>query len=208
MPDAVDEHARARRRALRLEWVTITWNILEVLVTIGLGIAAGSLALVAFGLDSVIEVWASAVVVWHVSHSQRTRRRTARALHLVGLAFYALGLFLLLVSTERLVSGARPDDSPIGIGYLAMTVIVMLVLARLKATTSAQLGDHPLASEARMTLLDGFLALGILTALLANAALGWWWADALTAGAIGALALLEGHKNRMEARELRAANVD
>lgn len=206
--DVVDEHARVQRRALRLEWATIAWNVVEVFVAIGLGIAAGSLALIAFGLDSVIEIWASVVVVWHVSRREQTRRRTARALGLVSLAFYALGLFLIVVSTERVISGARPDDSPIGIGYLAATVVVMFTLAHLKATVGAQLGDHPLASEARMTLLDGCLAFGILAALVARTALGWAWADALAAGVVGVLALLEGRENHIEARKLGASDID
>lgn len=187
--------------------MTIAWNAVEVFVTIGLGIAARSLALVAFGLDSIIEIWASMVVLWHVSRPEQTTQRTARALRLVAGAFFSLGVFLLVVAIVRVSSGAHADSSPIGIAYLAVTVVVMLTLARLKAATGRTLGDHPLSSEARMTLLDGFLALAILAALVVNAWLGWWWADPIAAGVVGVLALIEGNDNRTEAAEMRASAV-
>lgn len=168
-----------RRRALALEWGTIAWNGGEVVVTLALGIAARSLALVAFGLDAVIEVFASLVVVWHVGPlgTVADDHRTRRALRLVGVAFGILAVALAIGAVRALWAGHEADHSPLGIAYLAVTALVMFGLAIAKRRTAAALGSRPLAAEASLTMLDGALATSILLALSANAALGWWWAD-------------------------------
>jgi divalent metal cation (Fe/Co/Zn/Cd) transporter len=194
--------SRAVRRAVRLEWVTIAWNVVEVGITISLGIAARSLALVAFGLDSIVEVFASLVVLWQLGGDTTSTSRIRLALRLVAAAFVALGLFLAVTAALRLLAGSAVDESPVGIAYLAATVVVMLLLARAKGSLGAELGNHPLAAEARMTLLDGFLAGLILTALLLNLLFGWWWADSLAAFFVGLLAFVEARENFEEANEL------
>jgi divalent metal cation (Fe/Co/Zn/Cd) transporter len=165
--------------------------VVEVFVTMGLGIAARSLALIAFGLDSLVEIFASAVVLWHLRGTPG-RERTQRALWLVALAFFALAAILLAGAVRDLVTGHRADESPLGIAYLAVTAVVMFSLAAAKWRVSIHLDNHPLEHEARVTFLDGSLAVGILVALAANAALGWWWADPLAAAAVGVLAISEG----------------
>ena len=192
---------------MRLEWVTIGWNVAEVGVTIGLGVAAGSLALVAFGLDSVVEVFASLVVLWQLRGDTASLPRITLALRLVAGAFLVLGLFLIVTATVRLLAGGAVDESPFGVGYLAATVVVMLLLARAKGALGAELGNHPLAAEARMTLLDGLLAALIMLALVLNLVLGWWWADAVAAMAVGVLAVLEGWENVEEAERV-ASGLD
>ncbi len=182
---------RSHRRALRLEYVTIAWNAIEVFVTIGLGIAAGSLALIGFGLDSLVEIFASGVVLWHLRGSAE-REQTQRALWLVALAFFALAAVLLIGAARDVLVDHRAGESPIGIAYLAMTAVVMFSLALAKRQVSADLDNHPLAHEARVTMLDGALATGILLALAANAAFDWWWAVPLAAAAIGLVAISEG----------------
>ncbi|HEX6310405.1 MAG TPA: cation transporter [Acidimicrobiia bacterium] len=179
------------RRALRLEYATVAWNALEVFVTIGLGIAAGSLALIGFGLDSLVEIFASAVALWHLQGA-REPERTRRALWLVALAFFALAAVLFAGVARDLVTDHRAGESPLGIAYLGVTAVVMLSLAIGKRRTSAELDDHPLSHEARVTFLDSALATGILLALAANAALGWWWADTLAAALVGLVAVSEG----------------
>lgn len=193
-----------QRRALRLEYATIAWNIGEALFTISLGIAAGSLALVGFGTDSVIEVFASSVVVWHVrpGHAQDHPERTRRALHLVAVAFLLLAIVLASVAVRDLVTGRRPGESPLGIAYLAITAVVMFGLAIAKRRTADVLDSAPLRSEAGMTFLDGILATLTLTGLALNATLGWWWADATAALLVAVAAVNEARENRREALEL------
>lgn len=195
-------HRAAEQRAVGLEWITIGWNAAEVGVTIGLGVAAKSLALVAFGLDSVVEIFASLVVLWQLNGDTASPRRVARGLRLVAVAFALLGLFLLAAGGLRLAAGAEVDESPIGVGYLAVTVVVMLMLARAKGRLGDRLGNHPLAAEARMTRLDGLLAALILLALLLNLIWGWWWADAVAAMSVGVLALVEARENLEEAARI------
>ena len=182
-----------RRRALALEWATIAWNTGEVFITIALGFGARSLALVAFGLDAVVEVFASLVVVWHVGTAGRsqTPERTRHALRLVALAFAVLAASLTIGAVGVIASGHRAGESGWGIAYLAMTALVMFALALAKRRTAATLGSQPLSAEAMLTLLDGGLAIGILLALVANATLGWWWADPVATLLVAAAALAE-----------------
>lgn len=196
------EHDRLQRRGIRLEWATTGWNLMEVFVTIGLGMAAGSLALVAFGLSSMIEVFASTVVIWHLREGREPApHRTRRAFTLIATAFFALAAFLFVTSVRSLALGLQPDESPAGIAYLALTAAVMFTLASIKRRTARAIGSGPLEAEARMTFLDGCLCIGILTALAANILLGWWWVDAVAALGIGVFAAREGLEALQRSRE-------
>ena len=196
------ERARLQRRGLQLEWGTIIWNLGEAVVTITLGIAAGSIALIAFGLDSLIEVFASGVVVWHVSDlDDLDPRRNRKALRLISLAFAALGVFLLIGSGIRLVGEVKPEESPVGIAYVATAAVVMFGLAIAKRRVADRLDNAPLRAEANITLLDGFLATSILIALVLTAWLGWWWADPLAAILVALVALNEAKEHWEEAGE-------
>ena len=197
---AMDE-ARIRRRALFLEWGTIAWNSGEVVVTVVLGVLARSLALVAFGLDAVVEVFASLVVVWHVSDAPNApdRARTRRALRLVAVAFAALAVLLTAGATAALLQGHEADPSPAGVAYLAGTAVVMFGLAIAKRRTARDLSSEPLAAEASLTMLDGALATSILLALVANASFGWWWADPLATLLVALVAVNEAREHWHEA---------
>jgi divalent metal cation (Fe/Co/Zn/Cd) transporter len=183
-----------RRRGLRLEWATNGWNAMEVVVTITLGVQAGSLALIAFGLDSVVEIFASTVVIrnLHDDRADPGDRRVHRSLRLIAVAFWVLAAFLVAISVRSLVRGDRPDSSPLGVAYLALTAVAMFGLAGLKRVTARDLGSEPLQAEAALTFLDGCLSTGILTALVLNAWLGWWWTDATAALLVAAYAINEG----------------
>ncbi len=192
------------RRALQLEYATIGWNAGEAVLTIGLGIAAGSLALIGFGSDSIIEMFASAVIVWHLrpGHEIDHPERTALALRLVSIAFAVLSVVLLTFSIRDLVTQRIPDESPWGIAYLAVTALVMFGLAWFKHRIAERLDSAPLRSEASMTFLDGILSTGTMLGLLLNAVLGWWWADPAAALVVGLVAANEARENWHEAREL------
>jgi len=196
------DHDRLLRRGIRLEWATTAWNAIEVFVTISLGIAAHSLALVAFGLDSMIEVFASTVVIWHLREGRDPApNRTRLAFRLIAAAFFTLSGFLLVASIRSLALGVEPEESPFGIAYLAVTAVVMFSLAAVKRRTARRIASGPLEAEASMTFLDGCLCLGILTALAVNVLFGWWWADGLAALAIAAFAAREGLESWREGHE-------
>ncbi len=185
---------RLRRRGIRLEWATNGWNLMEVVVTIGLGVQARSLALVAFGLDSVVEIFASTVVIRNLSDKRPdpNDRRIHRSLRLISVAFWVLAAFLCAASIRGLVLASRPASSPLGIAYLAVTAVAMFSLAVLKRRTADQMASETLSAEASMTFLDGCLSSSILVALVLNTTLGWWWTDALAALAVAGFAVSEG----------------
>jgi divalent metal cation (Fe/Co/Zn/Cd) transporter len=190
-----------------LVWATIIWNAFEVFITIGLGIAAGSIALIAFGTDSIVEVFASLVVVWHSRDLlvMEETDRTRRSIILIALAFGLLAIVLAIGAVFRFIEGTVPDESPLGIAYLAVTALVMLVLAVLKQRAGRELGSEPLQAEAHITYLDAALATSVLLSLVLNATLDWWWADPLAAFAIAVIALREGIEHWEEAREMTRA---
>ena len=183
-----------RQRGVRLEWATNGWNLMEVFVTITLGIQARSLALIAFGLDSIVEIFASTVVIRNLRDDRHDPgdQRVHRSLRLIATAFWVLAAFLVVTSTRSLILGNRPESSPFGIAYLAVTACAMFGLARLKHVTADGFDSETLHAEASMTFLDGCLSTGILVALVVNAWLGWWWADAGAAIVVAAFALTEG----------------
>jgi divalent metal cation (Fe/Co/Zn/Cd) transporter len=173
----VDDAARTAllRRGFALEFVTLGWNVIGVVVLATAAIAARSVALAGFGLDSLIEIGASTVVIWELSGTGQARQR--RALRLIGCAFAALAVYLLVQSTVVLAAGYHPRHSAVGIGWTGATAAVMFALAFGKARTGAVLGHPVLQTEGRVTLIDAILATAVLTGLALNAAFGWWWAD-------------------------------
>jgi divalent metal cation (Fe/Co/Zn/Cd) transporter len=197
------DRAGQQRLALRLEYATIAWNLGEAVLTIGLGIAAASLALIGFGTDSIIEVFASAVVVWHIApgHAVDHPERTARALRLVAVSFALLAAVLFTVAVRDLITARHPGESPWGIAYLAATALVMFGLALAKRRLARRLDSVPLHSEATLTFLDGVLATGTMIGLAFNAALGWWWADPAAALLVAVAAGNEARENWQEASE-------
>lgn len=165
------------RRGLRLEYATLGWNVVGTVVVVGAAIAARSVALAGFGLDSLIEIFASLVVVWQLTGADAGRER--RALRLIGIAFLALALYVLVQAGVTLLSGTHPHHSPLGIAWLAATLVAMLLLAWGKGRTGRQLRNAVLLTESRVTLVDAYLAGAVLVGLVLNAAAGWWWADPL-----------------------------
>ena len=163
------------RRGFILEYLTLSWNVVGIVVLAVAAIGARSVALAGFGLDSLIEIGASAVVIWELSGTGVERRR--RGLRLIGYAFAALALYLLIQSTLVLAAGYHPRHSPLGIAWTAVTAIAMFGLAAGKARTGKALDNPVLRTEGRVTTTDGILAVAVLVGLLLNAAIGWWWAD-------------------------------
>ncbi len=194
-----DVHDVLLERGRRLEVATIGWNLLEVFVTVGLGVAAASLALVAFGLDSLIEIFASVVVIWYIGKHHATRR-ASHALQLVAVAFAVLGVYLLAASVYNLTRHNVADSSPFGIAYLAFAASAMFVLAAKKRSLARVAHSEPLAAEARMTLLDGCLATSILVALSLNALWGIWWTDPAAALLVAGFCLREAAANWSQSR--------
>jgi divalent metal cation (Fe/Co/Zn/Cd) transporter len=178
------------QRGLRLEYATLGWNVVEIGFLVVAATAARSVALAGFALDSFIEIFASLVVV----RTLRGDRESPRALRLIGLAFALLAVYIAAQTVVTLALGVRPDDSLLGIGWLAATTVVMFALAARKAKVGAALDHQVLRAEAKVTAVDGALAAAILVGLILNAALGWWWAD------IAAGLVLIGYAIR-EARE-------
>jgi divalent metal cation (Fe/Co/Zn/Cd) transporter len=199
-----------RRRALRLEWATNGWNSMEVLVTISLGVQAGSLALIAFGLDSVVEIFASTVVIrnLHDDRHDPGDRRVHRSLRLIAVAFWFLAAFLIVMSARGLIRGDRPDSSPLGVAYLAVTAVAMFGLARLKRVTADEMGSETVQAEAAMTFLDGCLSSGILAALVLNAWLGWWWTDGVAALLVAGYAISAGIEHWRDSAPHEEASED
>lgn len=171
----IDSRRALLRRGFVLEYLTLSWNVAGVVILALTAIAARSVALAGFGLDSLIEIGASVVVVWELSGSGQARQR--RALALIGVAFGLLAIYLAVQSSWVLAAGDRPRHSMAGIGWTAATAAVMYALAAGKARTGAALGNPVLCTEGRVTMVDAVLATAVLTGLVLNAALGWWWAD-------------------------------
>ncbi len=180
------------RRGLTLEYITLCWNVVGVAVLIVAAVAAGSVALAGFGLDSLIEIGASVVVVWQLKNPGHARER--RALRLIGGAFIALAIYIGAQAAYTLVSASHPHSSTLGIIWTAATVVVMLALAAGKARTGKALDNPVLQTEGRVTLIDAYLATAVLLGLVLNATAGWWWADPLAGLVIVYYGLREGRQ--------------
>lgn len=179
------------RRGLRLEYATLAWNVVEIGFLIVAAVLASSVALAGFAVDSVIEIFASVVVVWQLRGSAHPRREQ-RAVRLIGCAFLGLSTYLVAQIAAALAAGIRPDTSILGIVWLAATTGAMSLLAWGKARTGHELDNPVLRSEARVTVIDASLAATILLGLVLNAIVGWWWADLAAAAVLVVYGLVEG----------------
>lgn len=167
------------RRALFLEYITIGWNILEGIVAIGAGVAAGSIALISFGLDSGIEV-AAALAIVHRFRTRTLEKQDAaerRALRIVGGTFFLLAAYVLVESLRKLWLHEVPGHSPVGIVLTTISAIWMPFLSRQKKKIAGELQSRALLAESRETLFCAILSVVVLAGLAANALAGWWWAD-------------------------------
>jgi divalent metal cation (Fe/Co/Zn/Cd) transporter len=180
------------RRGLALEYATLGWNVVGTVVVIAAAFAAGSVALAGFGLDSLIEIGASTVVIWQLRDAGDGRER--RALRLIGVAFIALAIYITVQTIYTLASADHPHPSTLGIVWTAVTCVVMLALAAGKARTGRALGNRVLQTEGRVTLVDAYLAVAVLVGLVLNSAVGWWWADPLAGLVIVFYGLREGRE--------------
>jgi divalent metal cation (Fe/Co/Zn/Cd) transporter len=179
--------------------------VAEGVIAVAAGVAAGSVSLVGFGLDSGIEVSAALILAWRLAKERQggcMAEFDRRATRLVAASFAALALYVGIESTRDLVAGARPDASPVGIALAAVSLVAMPVLARAKRRLAPVLGSRAAVSEANQTSLCALLSGVLLVGLALNAALGWWWADPIAGLAIAAVAAAESvHTWRADALE-------
>ncbi len=181
----------------RQKWLTgttISWNVVEGVIAIAAGLAAGSVSLIGFGLDSGVEVSAAVILAWRLAQERRTgckQDADERAQRLIAMSFAALAVYVGVESTRDLVLAHRPEESPIGIAIAALSLVVMPVLALAKRRLAPVIGSRAVEAEATQTVLCALMSGGLLLGLAANAALGWWWADPLAGLFIASLATYE-----------------
>jgi divalent metal cation (Fe/Co/Zn/Cd) transporter len=176
----VSTRAAAVHRGLSLEYFTGAWNLLEALVALASGTAAGSIALIGFGLDSLIEVSSGGILLWrlHSDHDEQRRESAERrALQLVGISFLALATYVAGDSMVSLVRHEAPERSLVGIALAIASLITMPLLARGKRKVALALGSPALQADSRQTDICAYLSAFLLLGLLLNAVFGWWWAD-------------------------------
>lgn len=180
--DASDR-ADAVRRGRLLEYLTIIWNLLEGIISVGAGLLSGSIALVGFGADSFIESASGGALLWrlHLDAPERRERAEQMALKLVGISFLLLAAYVAFDAIKSLVKREPPEASYIGITIAALSLVVMPFLARAKRKVAATLNSRALKADSRQTDLCAYLSAILLGGLILNALFGWWWADPIAA---------------------------
>ena len=182
-----------RQQAIRLEYFTIGWNSLEAVVALAAGWLAGSIALVGFGLDSIIETASGAVLLWRLrQRGDFEAAAESRALRFVGLTFFLLAAYVTFESVRDLRGARQPAESLLGIALAAVSLIVMPLLGRAKRRLARQLNSRALAADGMETYVCSYLSAALLLGLGLNAWLGWWWADPVAALLMVAFMLREG----------------
>jgi divalent metal cation (Fe/Co/Zn/Cd) transporter len=184
--------ARLRRRGFWLEYASMAWMTAEAAVAVTAGVLASSIALTGFGLDSVIEFLAAAIVVWQLRGEEEGEERETRAVRLIGVSFLALALYLAVEGIRDLATHARPGQSAAGLAVAGAALIVMPGLAVAKRRTGRALGNRTLIADSAETAFCAFTSAATLLGVGLNTWLGWWWADPAAALVIAALAVREG----------------
>jgi divalent metal cation (Fe/Co/Zn/Cd) transporter len=187
------ERAALERRAKLLAWTGNAWHVIEFTIAVAAGIAASSVALISFGIDSVIEVLAGGVIVWLFSGGRGSSHGAERrAQQLIAASYALLVAYIAVEATRDLAGSHHPGVSWVGIGLAAFTAPTMPLLARAKRNVGRTLNSSATVSEAGQNMICAYLSIALLVGLLANALLGWWWADPMAALAIAAIAAKEG----------------
>ena len=190
------ERGRRERQARLLAWSGNAWHLIEFGIAVGAGIAAGSIALIGFGADSLIEGLSGLVIVWLFTGSRGSSEAAERrAQQLVAMSYFVLAAYVGIESVRTLVGGQHPDASWIGIGLAAFTAPTMPVLARTKRKVGQTLHSSATVSEASQNMICAYLSVALLIGLGANALFGWWWADPGAALVIAAVAVRGGRQS-------------
>lgn len=190
---------RLRRRGLRLAWFIVVWDFIEGAVAVTAGLAAGSIALIGFGIDSSIEVFAASVVIWQLRGGAHARTRTA--LRLIAITFFVLAVYVGIESVRDLVGQDKAEESIIGIVLNVVALSVMVPIAITQRRTGKALGNPVLVAQAQETWVSNYLSISLLVGLGLNAAFGLWWADPVVALLVAAIALREGTEAWRESGE-------
>ena len=188
-------------RALQLEYLTVSWNVIEGIVAISAAIAAGSVAILGFGIDSFVECASAGVMIWRL-RAERDLRLSGekleiiehRARRLVASSLFLLATYVTFDAIQTLWTRDKPSFSPVGIALLALSIAVMLWLARAKRRLAAELGSEALEADATQTTACWWLSVAALAGVALNGLLGWWWADPVAALAIAVLVVREGRE--------------
>lgn len=171
---------------------TILWNIIEASIALTSGIAAGSASLVGFGLDSLVETASAAIVAWRLTQTERAERMAVR---LIALSFFGIAAYVVAKSIAQLLGASeQPEQSPVGLVLVALSLLVMPLLARAKARVATRLGSVTLQADAAETRVCFYLSAAVLVGLAANVAAGWWWMDPAAGLVVAAVALYEGQR--------------
>ena len=190
----VEDPARRKqlgRRAQLLAAASVSYNFIEAVIAITAGLVAGSIALVGFGLDSIVEVSSGLIILWQFRHPL-PESRERRALRLMALSFFALAGYVTFESVRALASGHDPDPSPVGIGLAVASLLIMPFLSWAQRHTGRNLGSNAVVADSTQTLLCTYLSAVLLVGLVLNATLGWSWADPIAGLVIAAVAIREG----------------
>jgi Co/Zn/Cd efflux system component len=182
---------RLGRRAQLLAGASITYNVLEAAVAVTAGLVSGSVALVGFGLDSVVEVSSGLIILWQFRH-RMPQARERQALRLMAFSFFALAAYVSFESLRALVGGFEPAPSPVGIVLAAASLVIMPFLSWAQRRTGKALGSNAVVADSTQTLLCTYLSAVLLFGLILNATLGWSWADPIAGLVIAAVAVREG----------------
>lgn len=186
-----ERRSRLGRRARLLAGVSVGYNVLEAVVAIGAGLAAGSVALVGFGLDSTVEVSSGLIILWQFAHRLPESRERV-ALRMLAVSFLALAGYVGVESVRSLLVGSEPQTSPVGIGLAVASLMVMPLLSRAQRRTGKELGSNAVVADGTQTLLCSYLSAVLLAGLVLNATLGWSFADPIAGMVIAAVAAREG----------------
>lgn len=188
---SADRQAVLRRRVRLLVAATITYNVIEAVVALVAGTIASSVALIGFGLDSVIEVSSAAAVAWQFSAADPQRRERV-TLRVIACSFFALACYVTIEAVRTLLGAGEAERSTVGIALVAVSVVVMPFLSYAQRRAGRELGSATAVADSKQTLLCTYLSAAVLVGLVLNAVLGWWWADPAAALVLAALAVREG----------------
>lgn len=178
------------RKALRLEYLTVAWNIFEGLASVTIGILSGSVALVAYGLSSSLEVFTSGLVIWELKGVNKHREKLIG--RLIGIAYLIVALFIFIDSTRSIVLEQRPDSSILGVLLVSASFIVMVILGLRKKALGKKMENRIFQAGARFTLVDAGLSFAVMAGLATNLIFGWWWMDFALALFLSGIAFSEG----------------